>query len=108
MLDQFLILAPWIILPAISMVLFSVLCVINQMHWPVVHKPVAVAYVLIAIGWGALWFGVLDYLVHLPPMFWPVFLLAGLAFLSIGHALLFLVERRSRCVSCAQCLERFP
>lgn len=100
MLDQFLILVPWIILPAISVVLFANLCVINQMHWSAVHRPVAVAYVLTAIGWGALGFGVLDYLVHLPPMFWPVFLLAGLAFLSIGHALLFLVERCSRCATC--------
>lgn len=99
-------LLPWGILATAPVALFGVVCAINRICVKVTRKRIAAAYVLIAWGWGAVIFALLDYLVHATPMFWPAAILSGVGFLSVGNALLFLVDRRRNCALCLQQRER--
>ena len=100
MLDSILRAAPWAILFAVPIALFGVLCRINRMDWWRSPRPVVLSYLIIAIGWGCVLFGTMDYLAHSPPMWWPVFLLLGLMLLAVGNAALFLADRRKHCAAC--------
>lgn len=100
--DRILLLSALAVLIAAPVALFGVLCALNRMQVRVTRKRIATSYVLIAWGWGAVLAGVLDYLVHQPPIFWPSPLLAGVALLAIGNAALFLTNRRKNCLDCVQ------
>lgn len=102
MLDYAIKVAPWAILCAVPVALFAVLCRLNRICWHQSPRGIAIAYALIAIGWGCALFGTMDYLMHPPATWWPTFLLLGLALLSVGNAALFLADRRRRCRSCSR------
>lgn len=101
-------LLPWIILLTVPVSLFGVLCRINRMCWANTPRLLAVGFVLVAIGWGGVFFGVLDFLAHTVPVFWPTFLLCGIAGLALGNSLIFLSDRRADCGTCPPARRDYP
>ncbi len=91
----------WLILLCAPVALYGALCAVNAIDPKAVPGAISAGFVLVAIGWGAVLIAAMDYLVHREPVFWPVALTLGLAFLAIGNAGIYLGNRRRcTCVGC--------